>query len=260
MTLKGMLPAAAGAVAVAALLGGCGLGFGDEMIGTPSATGTQAGPVVPEPPTGSGPAQQSGGGGGGSTTPSSSGPSGSGGSGGSTQPSSGSQAAGVTEVRTGTWDVGDAGQVQFAVRQGQLQLLAATPASGWQQAQPPTTQPDAIEVVFGAPLGTKWTFQVQLSGSTMQITKQKTVAKAADGSYPVGAAGSVDFISSGSQLKLTNVAPEGGWSVTQRQSSPTSISVSFKQAAGTAQFTAAMSGTDVTVTTSQQLSGPVTTT
>lgn len=254
MTLKGMLPAAAGAVAVAALLGGCGLGFGDEMIGSASATGTQAGPVVPEPPSGTGPAQQSAGGGSGSTTPSSSSPSG---SGGSAQPSSGSQAAGVTEVRTGTWDVGDAGQVQFAVSQGQLQLLAATPASGWQQAQPATTKPDAIEVVFGAPLGTKWTFQVQLSGGAMQITKQRTVAKAADGSYPVGAAGSVDFISSGSQLKLTNVTPEGGWSVTQRQSSPTSISVSFKQAAGTAQFTAAMSGTDVTVTTSQQLSGPV---
>lgn len=249
-----MWPAAAGAIAVAALLGGCGLGFGDEMVGAATATGVGAGPAVPETPTGTGQAgtvQTTGNGAAG--TVGTTGAAGSGSSG----VSSGSQAAGVSEIRDGVWDVGDAGQVNFVVTQGQLMLQSSTPASGWQKPQPPVEQPNQIAVDFSEPLGTTWSFRVQLSGSTMQITKQETIAKAADGSYPVGAAGSVAFISSGSQLKLMNVAPEGGWSVTQQQSSPTSISVSFKQGAGTAQFTAAMSGNDVTVTTSQQLSGPV---
>lgn len=245
-----MWPAAAGAIAVATLLGGCGLGFGDEMVGTASASGLAAGPTVPEAATGTGQGQALGGAGSGSASATS-------GSTGSSQPSSGSQAAGVTEIRDGVWDVGDAGQVQFLVSQDQLQLMSTTPASGWQKAQPPVQQPNEIEVALSQGLGTTWTFRVQLSGSQMQITKQETIAKAADGSYPVGAAGSVDFISSGSQLKLTNVAPEGGWSVTQQQSSPTSINVSFKQGAGAAQFTALMSGTDVSITTSQQLSGAV---
>jgi hypothetical protein len=249
-------PAAAGAIAVAALLGGCGLGFGDEMVGTASATGVGAGPVVPETATATDQGQEPASGGT-STATSNVGASGTSGASGSTQPSSGSQAAGVTEIRDGVWDVGDAGQVQFSVSQGQLQLMSSTPASGWQKAQPPVQQPNAIEVDFGQGLGTTWTFRAQLSGSQLQITKQQTIVKAADGSYPVGAAGSVSFIGSGSQLKLTNVSPEGGWSVAQQQSSPTSILVSLKQGAGTAQFSATTSGTDVTVTTSQQLSGPV---
>jgi hypothetical protein len=243
-------PAAASAIAVAALLGGCGLGFGDEMVGTASATGVAAGPAVPERATATDQGQPPASGGTGNA-PST------GGAPGSTQPSSGLQAAGVTEIRDGVWDVGDAGQVQFYVRQGQLQLMSSTPASGWQKAQPPVQQPNAIEVDFSQGTGTTWTFRAQLSGSQLQITKQETIAKAADGSYPVGSAGSVSFIGSGSQLKLTNVSPEGGWSVAQQQSSPTSILVSLKQGAGTAQFNATTSGTDVTVTTSQQLSGPV---
>ncbi|HET8594947.1 MAG TPA: hypothetical protein VFM07_06845, partial [Intrasporangium sp.] len=233
----------------------CGLGFGDEMVGTASATGVAAGPAVPEAATGTGQGQ---GAGGGATTGAGNGSAAStAGASGSTQPSSGSQAAGVTEIRDGVWDVGDAGQVQFSVRQGQLRLMSSTPASGWQKAQPPVQQPNAIEVDFTQGTDTTWTFRAQLSGSQLQITKQLTILKAADGSYPVGGAGSVSFIGSGSQLKLTNVSPEAGWSVAQQQSSPTSIVVSFKQGAGTAQFTATTSGTDVTVTTSQQLSGPV---
>ncbi|MGN6752771.1 MAG: hypothetical protein ACTHJJ_09475 [Intrasporangium sp.] len=248
-----MWPAAASAIAVAALLGGCGLGFGDEMIGSSTATGVGAGPAVPETATGTG---QAAGGTAAQSPAGTGGTTGTAGSG-STGVTSGSQAAGVSEIRDGIWDVGDAGQVNFVVSQGQLMLQSSTPASGWQKPQPPVEQPNQIAVDFSEPLGTTWSFRVQLSGSTMQITKQETIAKAADGSYPVGAAGAVAFISSGSQLKLMNVAPEGGWSVTQQQSSPTSISVSFKQGAGTAQFTAAMSGNDVTVATSQQLSGPV---
>jgi archaellum component FlaG (FlaF/FlaG flagellin family) len=247
--------AAAGALAVAVLLGGCGLGFGDEMIGAASATGVQPGPVVPEQPTGTDQAQPPGNGG--TTGGTSPGTSATSGSPGSTQPSSGSQVASVTEVRDGIWDVGDAGQVEFRVSNGQLQLMAANPASGWQQPKPAVNQPNQIEVDFSQSAGTTWTFRVQVSGSTMQITKQESIARAGDGSYPVGGAGAVSLINSDTVLKLTNVAPEPGWTVSNQQTSPTSISVSFKRGQGSADFTATKSGSDVTVTTSQQLSGPV---
>lgn len=242
-------PALAGGVAVVALLGGCGLGFGDEMMGSASASGLNAGPVVPEEPTGTDQGQALGTGA--PTSGAVSSP-----SGGSTAPSSGSQTAAVTEIRDGTWDVGDSGQVQFKFSNGQLELLSADPAGGWQQ-EPPVTSANAIEVRFTQALGTTWTFRVQVSGPTMQITKAQTIAKAGDGSYAVGGAGSVSFLTSNSQLKLTNVAPENGWTVTNQQASATSIAVSLKHAQGTADFTATKSGADVKVATSQQLSGPV---
>lgn len=235
-------PAAACAIAVAALLGGCGLGMGDENFSTP--TGTGAGPVVPQRATGS----DNGGTTGGTAGPSE--PTG------SLPPSPGSAGGAVTEIRDGVWDVGDAGQVEFRVSGGRLELTAAHPASGWQQ-EAPVKQADQIEVRFTQPAGRIWTFRVQVTGSTMQITKGQTIPKAAPGSYPVGAAGVVGLVSSGSELKLGTVTPEAGWSVAKQQSSPTSISVSLKRDGGTAQFTASRSGTDVTVTTSQQLSGPV---
>lgn len=238
-------PAAAGAVAVLALLGGCGLGFGDEMIGSSSATAGSTGIAVPTPPSGPDQGQAVGATGAGSA------PADAGGA----APSSGNQTAAVTQLRAGIWDVGDGGKVEFIVNHGQLELMSSNPAAGWQQ-ETPIEQPDNVEVTFTQSLGTTWTFDVRLSGGTMRITKTQSVSQAADGSYPVGGAGSVAFTNTNNRLTLGSVVPEAGWSVSTKQATPTSITVSFKKGAGTADFGATLSGQAVTVTTDQQLSGP----
>lgn len=241
-------PATAGAVAVMALLGGCGLGFGDEMIGASSATVGSTGVVVPMTPSSTDQGQAAG-----ASSPSGS-SSQAAGTSTSTAPSSGNDVAAVTQIRDGVWAVGDGGQVEFLVKNGQLALMSSTPASGWQQKEP-VQEPNKIEVTFTQTLGTTWTFRAQLSGGTLQITKTQSIPQASDGSYPVGGAGSVGFTSVNSRLSLTSVAPEGGWTVTKRQATPASIAVSFKKGAGTADFTATLSGQQVAVTASQQLSG-----
>ncbi|MDN5796574.1 MAG: hypothetical protein L0H79_12575 [Intrasporangium sp.] len=239
-----MWPAAASALAVVALLGGCGLGFGDEMIGG-QATTVGAGPAVPEPPTRTDQGHEVG----------PTGASGAGGTASQTAPASGSRVAGVTEVRDGAWDVGDAGQVKFLVKDGQLELMSVTPAGGWQQT-PPVKQPDDLEVRFTqAP--TTWSFQVRLRDGSMTISKEKSIARAGDGSYPVGAAGSVSFTTSGSGLKLGDVVTENGWTATTQPTPPSSISVSFGDGAKAASFTATQAQGAVTVSTRSELSGPV---
>lgn len=243
---KRMWSTGASAIAVMALLGGCGLGFGDEMIG--QTGGPSAGPAVPQAPTATDLGRPVGSGGGT--------PSGGSGSGTASAPASGSQVASVTEVRDGTWDVGDAGSVEFLVSHGQLQLLAENPAPGW-QLDPPINQPTEIEVRFSRAPGTSWTFLAQLSGSTLQITKEKSVTNAPDGTYPVGSAGAVAITTSGSRLGLGAVHPEAGWTVDQKQVAPSSILVAFRQGARLADCSATLSGTQATVTTSEGLSGPV---
>ncbi|WP_347351457.1 hypothetical protein [Intrasporangium sp.] len=238
-----MWPAAASALAVVALLGGCGLGFGDEMIG-PQSTSLGAGPVVPEQPTATDQGQQVG-------TPAPGGA-----ASGTTPPASGSQVAGVSEIRDGAWDVGDAGQVKFLVRDGQLELMSVTPAGGWQQQGDPVKQADGLEVRF-TQAATTWTFRVQLHDGSMTISKQESTSPAGDGSYSVAGAGSVSFTASGSDLKLGNVLTEDGWTASKQPTAPSAISVSFSNGAKSASFSATNVKNTVTVVTRSELSGPV---
>lgn len=71
----------------------------------------------------------------------------SGGSGDSTGAASDGSGGAVDEVRDGTWQVGDAGEVELAGEGGSLSLTEVRPAAGWQQ-RIAEEKPSEIEVHF----------------------------------------------------------------------------------------------------------------
>jgi hypothetical protein len=237
----------AGVASLALLLGGCGLGSGDELPLSPSDTALAHGGTLPVPPTytGSGtPIPDSG---------SASAP-GSGASGTATAPASGDPEAAVTGLHDGTWLVGDGGKLNFRLANGQLELMDAEPAAGWTK-QVPVKTPQQIEVRF-LQAETTWTFRVALQGSSMTVVKEQVLADAPPGSYAVADAGSVTWTTTSGALVREDAESQAGWQVTKQQASDTAIDVSFAQGSRTASFAAQLSGGSVTVTTSSSLTGP----
>jgi hypothetical protein len=234
------------AAALALLLGGCGLGSREELPLSPSDSALADGATLPVPPTYTGSA---------TPAPASSGPSSASATAGSTTaPASGAPEAAVTGLHDGTWPVGNAGEVNFQLANGQLQLLDAQPATGWTQ-QAPVRTAQQIEVGF-LRAGTRWTFRVSLQGGSMSIVKEQTVADASPDSYPVADAGSVSWTQTSGALVRKGVQSEAGWHVTAQHATATAIDVSFAQGARTASFAARLTGGSVTVTTSASLTGP----
>lgn len=240
------LPACAAAVAL--LLGGCGLGSGEELPLSPSDTALANGGTLPVPPTYTGSA---------TPVPASSGATASGAasSGTATAPASVDPQAAVTGLHDGTWIVGDAGQLDFRLAGGTLELGNAQPATGWSK-QVPVKTPQRIEVRFLQGT-TTWTFDVAVTGSSMTIVKEQSVTNAQPGSFAVADAGSVSWTTTSGSLARQAVEAEAGWQVTAQQASTSAIDVSFAQGARTASFAARTTGGSVVVTTRASLTGPV---
>jgi hypothetical protein len=237
----------AGAAAVALLLGGCALGSGEELSLSPSDTALANGGTLPVPPTYSGsaiPVPASSG------APATSGAS----SRTATAPASADPQAAVTGLHDGTWLVGDAGQVDFRLAGGTLELSNAQPATGWTK-QVPVKTPQQIEVRFLQD-ATTWTFDVAVKGNSMTIVKEQSVTDAQPGAYGVADAGSVSWTTTSGSLAPQAVESEAGWQVTAQQASTSAIDVSFAQGARTASFAARTTGGSVVVTTRASLTGP----
>ncbi|MDT0157615.1 hypothetical protein Q9R19_08275 [Microbacterium sp. ARD32] len=179
----------------------------------------------------------------------------------SAAPASGTPAPGqgtdaVDELRDGTWQVGDAGDVEFSSAGGALALTDVRAAEGWQH-RIADEKPGEIEVHFTRP-DTEWKFEVELEGGTMQISKQLTLSNATGGSIRVGSAATLQF-SAKDALAVTNVAPADGWTTVKRDEQADDIELSFQNSNGDgeAEFEAETGTGGVRVEISQKLSGPV---
>lgn len=163
---------------------------------------------------------------------------------------------GVDELRDGVWQIGEAGEVDFAVTDGALSLSGVRPAEGWQH-QVSDDKDDDIEVHFTRG-NARWKFEVEIDGSTMQIAKEVTLTGTDGGTYRVGSAGEVE-VSPGrgdAAVTLGEVTSGEGWNATTREESSTDIEVEFVNGAGgKAEFELEARDDGIKVEISQKLTG-----
>ena len=164
--------------------------------------------------------------------------------------------AGVDELRDGVWQVGDAGEVEFALSGGALSLTEVRPAQGWQH-QVSDADADEIEVRFTQG-DTQWKFEVELDDGALEITKKLQIRQAGGGAYQVGSAGEVSVEGDGSAVSLGEVRPSQGWSVTEQDVDSDEVEIEFRDGSGgKAQFQAESNNGGLEVEISQKREGPI---
>ncbi|MFB8386887.1 hypothetical protein ACFC3F_07085 [Microbacterium sp. NPDC055910] len=168
-----------------------------------------------------------------------------------------STAGAVDELRDGTWQVGDAGEVEFSLQNGSLALVEVRPADGWQQ-RISDEDSDEIEVYFTRD-NTRWKFEVELERGTMEISQELKITRGAGGTYPVGSAAVVAFDTDGSTLTLGSVDVSDGWAIVKQDESADDIELDFRNDGtnGSAEFEAELEDGGVDIEISQKLTGPI---
>lgn len=163
---------------------------------------------------------------------------------------------GVDELRDGVWQLGDAGEIEFALKEGALALIEVRPADGWQQ-RVSDDDADEIEVHFTRG-STDWKLEVEIDDSTMEISKELRIKLADGGTYQAGSAGEVSFTSNGTTVTLGEVSPSPGWTVAEQDVSSDDIEIEFRNdSGGKAELEVEARGGSVEVEISQKLSGPI---
>lgn len=224
--------ALAAAVTLGLLLTGCS-GAGDEPTPTEPAVSTTASdtPTNESPDTGSG-----------DDTPST---------------DIAADAAAVDEIRDGTWQVGNAGEVEFTVQNGALSLTEVRPADGWQQ-RISDEKPDEIEVHFTQG-DQEWKFEVESENGTLQISKELKIRNGASGDFQIGSAATLTLTVDGTTISVSDVMPASGWTTIKQDESPDDIELDFRNEStgGTAEFEAEVESSGVKIEISQKLRGQI---
>lgn len=168
----------------------------------------------------------------------------------------GSAGGAVDELRDGTWEVGDAGEVEFALADGSLSLIEVRPAEGWQDRVSDESS-DEVEVYF-AQGNIEWEFEVELGAGSMEISKELEIDQAESGTYDVGSAAEVEIEIDGTTVTLVDVRPAEGWEITKRDESSDEIELDFaNDDGGTAEFEAEVEVDGIELEIEQKLTGPI---
>ena len=133
----------------------------------------------------------------------------------SDDPSTDASQVDTTEAVPGTWPVGDAGTVTFALADGTLVLEDVTAADGWRD-DIDEQDPDEIEVDFRRD-DVEWKIEIELKdgGSVLEIEIDQDIHDAEPGSYDIGDAGTVAFSVADGRLVLDDLAIADGWTLTE---------------------------------------------
>jgi len=163
----------------------------------------------------------------------------------------------VDEIRDGTWQVGDAGEVEFAMQSGALSLTEVRLADGWQQ-RVADEKADEIEIHFTQG-DREWKFEVELERGSVQVSKELKIRGGASGEFQIGSAATLTLAVDGSTVTVGDVTPASGWRVVKQDESPDDVELSFRNASGdgTAEFEAETGGSGVKIEISQKLRGPL---
>ncbi|MGJ7442054.1 hypothetical protein [Aquipuribacter sp. MA13-6] len=210
------VPALVAAVTGSALLAGCSSpSSGSDLEG--ATVGTL--PATPEATAG--PAED----GAGAATTAASEPDG------TSAPAQGNPASYDGELRDGVWQVGDAGEVEFAVVDGALELVDVRPAEGWQVTDQQAA-PDEIEVDLrqGA---VEYEVEIEIEAGLLEIEIDQDVDPAEPGTYRVGDAALVELDVVDGALVLGGVTVSDGWTETDRSESPDEVELDLQRGAET---------------------------
>lgn len=133
------------------------------------------------------------------------------------------------ELRDGTWGVGPAGEVEFAVTgPGSLVLSGVRPADGWV-----VTEQDASQDEFDVDLSrgpVTFEVQVEMDEGVLDIQIAQDIDPAQPGTFFVGEAATVTVAVQGQSLLLGAVLVDDGWVETDRDVDDDDIELHFQRA------------------------------
>lgn len=169
--------------------------------------------------------------------------------------SGGSADGAVDGIRDGVWQVGEAGEVEFAAKDGTLSLTEVRPADGWQQ-RVADEKADEIEVHFTKG-DQEWKFEVESDSNGLQISKELTIRGGDGGDFEVGSAATLTLAVDGQKVSVGDVAPASDWQTVKQDESSDSVELGFRNEStgGTAEFEAEADGSGVKIEITQKLRG-----
>ena len=156
-----------------------------------------------------------------------------------------------TAAQSGTWTVGDAGEVEFGVENGALSLVEVRPSPGWTERLEERGS-DEIEVDFFRD-NVEWQFTADTDAGGLDVDTDQTINGAQAGVYRVGDAGEVEFRPEGGALALGDVSENPGWTSRVVEQSPEEIEVDFGRGNARQQFTAELDDGQLQVSVDQQV-------
>jgi len=158
------------------------------------------------------------------------------------------------ELRDGTWEVGEAGTVEFSASADTLELIDVNPASGWSETEREVER-DEIEVQFERD-NLDWTIEVQLSDGVLEIEIDQDIDDGEPGTYTVGEAGTVEFALQGGALALVEVLPNEGWTSEVDEASDDDIEVDFRRENVTYDFDVELDDGTIDIDLDFEIEGP----
>ncbi len=163
--------------------------------------------------------------------------------------------AGAGGLREGTWEVGSAGTVTFALRAGSLVLEDVTPAPGWTLSLA-REEPGRLEAEFRRGVE-ELEFEVGYANGVLAIELSCEIVGADPGHYDVGEAGSVEIAVEDGKLKLVEISTNPGWSMEVDEQEDTEIEVEFRRGALEWQFEAELNERgDLEIEIEMEIEGP----
>lgn len=142
----------------------------------------------------------------------------------------------VSEARDGTWTVGDAGEVDFQLREGALELGDVREYQGWMHALRRVDE-GSIELEFVGS-GVTWELTVHYQRGVLRVAQTKSIDLAEPGRYPVGSAGEVEVATADGAPSLAEVTPAEGWEVSVDDDDPEELTATFSHEPTVWTFTA----------------------
>lgn len=131
------------------------------------------------------------------------------------------------ELTDGRWAVGDAGFVEFAVSDGALSLIDASPNDGW-EVTIDEDAPDEIEVDFRRG-NQEYEMEIQLEGGILEIEIDLDIDPAEPGTFEIGPAATAELAVDGGAVTLADLRPNDGWDVTERDEEDGEVEIELRQ-------------------------------
>lgn len=131
----------------------------------------------------------------------------------------------AAEARDGTWTVGDAGEVDFQVRDGVLQLGDVREYAGWIHTLR-RVDDDALEIEFIGS-GVTWELTAHYHRNVLRVAQSKSIDLAEPGRYQIGSAGEVEVAVVDGAPQLEDASPAEDWEVSIDDTDPTELTATF---------------------------------
>jgi hypothetical protein len=161
----------------------------------------------------------------------------------------------VAEARDGTWTVGDAGEVDFVIRDGALHFGDVREYRGWTPALR-RVEEEALELEFVGS-GVTWEFTAHYHRGVLRVAQTKTVDLAEPGRYTVGSAGEVEVGVADGAPTLEEVTPAEGWEVSVDDESPEELTATFSREPLVSTFAARLDAGQLQIDIGYEVASPV---